>query len=137
MDTGLEKVVAAETVLSDVDGEGGRLVIRGVPVEELAQSARFCDAAQLLWAGFFAGVPDAGALHAALGQARRAAFARLCAPPPGLNAMESLHFGLSAIPDGDDLHTALLVTSSICVFTAAQARIKQGLAPIEPDEDLS
>jgi citrate synthase len=32
MDSGLENVVAAETILSDVDGQNGRLVIRGWPV---------------------------------------------------------------------------------------------------------
>ena len=37
MDSGLENIVAAETVLSDVDGQAGRLIIRGLPVETLAR----------------------------------------------------------------------------------------------------
>ena len=36
MDAGLEKIVAAETVLSDVQGAEGRLIIRGQDVEALA-----------------------------------------------------------------------------------------------------
>ena len=35
MNPGLDDVIAAETVLSHVDGEGGRLVVRGFELEEL------------------------------------------------------------------------------------------------------
>lgn len=49
MDSGLENIVAAETVLSDVDGQNGRLIIRGWPVEMLAASMAFEDVAHLLW----------------------------------------------------------------------------------------
>ena len=39
MKNGLEDVIAAETQLSDVDGEAGRLVIRGVSLEHLVDDA--------------------------------------------------------------------------------------------------
>ena len=68
MDSGLENVVAAETVLSDVDGQNGRLVIRGWPVQLLAASMAYEDAAHLLWQGFFDDLPDAQALGARLGR---------------------------------------------------------------------
>ena len=55
---GLDDVVAAETVLSDVDGAAGRLVIRGHAVEELARGATFEDLAALLFDGFFDDLPD-------------------------------------------------------------------------------
>ena len=35
MNTGLEDVVAAQTVLSDVDGANGRLIVRGVSLDDL------------------------------------------------------------------------------------------------------
>ena len=35
MKSGLEDVVAAETVLSDVDGKNGRLIVRGVSLDDL------------------------------------------------------------------------------------------------------
>ena len=38
---GLDGVVAASTRVSEVDGEAGRLLLAGYPVEELAPSARF------------------------------------------------------------------------------------------------
>ena len=50
---GLENIVAAETVLSEVDGQAGRLVIRGYSVEELAGQVSYEIAAHLLLDGFF------------------------------------------------------------------------------------
>jgi citrate synthase len=47
---GLEDVVVAETDLSLVDGEGGRLVVRGHSIETLA-TRRFEDICGLLWDG--------------------------------------------------------------------------------------
>ena len=46
---GLEGVVAAETRLSEVDGENGELIIAGFPVEELANRATFEETVYLLW----------------------------------------------------------------------------------------
>ena len=36
MSDGLEGVIAADTVLSEVDGDAGRLVIRGYSLDDLA-----------------------------------------------------------------------------------------------------
>ncbi|MBC7669101.1 MAG: citrate synthase/methylcitrate synthase, partial [Gemmatimonadaceae bacterium] len=47
MSEGLEGVIAAHTVLSDVDGQAGRLTIRGYAVEDLAHRATFEDVAHL------------------------------------------------------------------------------------------
>ncbi|MFO0652736.1 MAG: citrate synthase/methylcitrate synthase, partial [Polyangiales bacterium] len=46
---GLDGVVVADTLLSDVDGERGRLVIAGRDVESLAFTATFEDLAARLW----------------------------------------------------------------------------------------
>ena len=48
---GLEGVVAAETTLSQVDGQNGRLVIAGYPLEEIAARATFEEVCYLLWYG--------------------------------------------------------------------------------------
>ena len=53
MSNGLDGVVAAETVLSHVDGSAGRLVIRGHDVEELASGMPYDAVIGLLWDGFF------------------------------------------------------------------------------------
>ena len=46
--SGLEGVIAAETALSMVDGEGGQLIIAGFAVEELAPNATFDETVRLL-----------------------------------------------------------------------------------------
>jgi citrate synthase len=46
--SGLDGVIVAKTGLSDVDGESGRLVIRGRHVEDLAEHATFEDVCALL-----------------------------------------------------------------------------------------
>src|SRR5687768_16060372 len=56
---GMEDVVAAETRLSGVDGEGGELTIAGFPVEELAGRASFEEVVYLLWNDE---LPDTGRL---------------------------------------------------------------------------
>src|SRR5574343_496256 len=46
---GLEGVVAAQTSLSDVDGENGRLLYRGIPIGELVEKSNFEEVTYLLW----------------------------------------------------------------------------------------
>ena len=65
--SGLDDVVAAETVLSEVDGQAGRLIVRGFDLEELAGRRSFEDALALLWKGFAAAPADEGAVRSALG----------------------------------------------------------------------
>ena len=139
MSEGLEGVIAARTVLSDVDGAAGRLVIRGYSLDQLAGRTRFAEAAHLLLDGFFEDLPNAAALEARLGRARLDAFDRMMATgglPAGLNAIEAVRALLARLNDGDDLKTALLLLASPAVFTAAVARARQGLAPIRPDPKL-
>lgn len=137
MDAGLENVIAAETVLSDVDGEAGRLVIRGHDLAELAGRASYEEVLHLLWDGFFKDLPARALMREALGAARVRAFARLPALPKDLGAVEQLRIGLAHQPDGDALNIALDLVATGAVHTAAIARLRQGLAPIAPDASLS
>src|SRR5580704_5837569 len=79
MSDGLEGVIAAETVLSEVDGEAGRLVIRGCSLDQLSGHATFEEVVHLLFDGFFDDLPDQAALTAALGRARVEVFAHVAA----------------------------------------------------------
>ena len=138
MSDGLEGVVAAHTVLSDVDGARGRLVIRGYAVEELSGAARFEDAAHLLFDGFFEDAPSD--LAPALGEARVRAFAEVAALDEGLarrDPVEAMRALLARLPDGDDLPTALLLLAAPAVFTPAVLRVASGEAPVAPDAALS
>ena len=137
---GLEGVVAARTVLSEVDGAAGRLVIRGHQLDEIARHWRYEDAVALLFQGFFDTLPGAAGLSAALGCARREAFERL---PPNDDAVlrklppiEAVRALLARLPDGDDLATALRLVAAPAVYTAAVMRWRLGAQALVPDETL-
>jgi citrate synthase len=136
---GLENVVAAETSLSDVDGLGGRLVIRGHRVEDIAGRLSYEDAAHLLLQGMFDDLPDAGVLARRLGEARVAVSAELKALDAGLLGLtpfETLRALTARLADGDDLGVALLLMAAPAVFTPAIVRASQGLEPVAPDPRL-
>ncbi|HJV42882.1 citrate synthase/methylcitrate synthase [Caulobacter sp.] len=138
MSEGLEGVVAARTVLSDVDGARGRLVIRGYAVEDLAGRTRYEEAAHLLFDGFFEDAPSD--LAPALGEARVRAFAEVAALDEGLarrDPVEAMRALLARLPDGDDLATALLLIAAPAVFTPAVLRVAKGESPVAPDPALS
>ena len=71
MISGLDDVVVAETVLSDVDGQAGRLVIRGHSLDELVGHASFECVLGLLWGGFFKELPAREALDISQPPGRR------------------------------------------------------------------
>ncbi|MEO0551218.1 MAG: citrate synthase/methylcitrate synthase [Pseudomonadota bacterium] len=140
MDAGLEGVVAARTILSDVDGQAGRLIIRGHRVEDLAANASFESVIQLLWSGFFDRLPEVDALQRQLAAARTEAFMRLQPVFPVMaeqTPMEAVRTALAVGKDGDDLATAFSALAMTLVGTAAAARLQQGLLPIAPDPALT
>jgi len=79
--TGLDGVVVAQTALSEVDGEAGRLIVRGFAIEELAGRVSFEEMARLLWEGLAPGQPTAPGEPA--GPAAGQATARRTASPSG------------------------------------------------------
>ena len=140
---GLDGVVVAETRLSLVDGERGRLIVRGHDVETLARTKRFEDVAALLWTG---ALPDAAA-HASLarelGEARVRAFALLpvlgeaLAAPDAMEALRGAAASLRAAPRESAHALRLRITGALAVFAAAWARSSAGRAPVAPDPALS
>lgn len=139
MDAGLEKIVAAETVLSDVDGANGRLIIRGYEVADLAARFSYEQAAALLWDGFFEPGRDAAALARDLGAARVAAYQRLKADLPRLATLgdvEGLRAALALSPDGSDIVAAMDLAAVTAVATAAIARLRARKPMLEPDAKL-
>jgi citrate synthase len=140
-DDGLEGVVAARTVLSEVDGAAGRLVIRGHSLDDMARHWRYEDAVALLFQGFFDSLPDAAGLRAALGRARCEAFERLQPMDDALMLhklppIEAVRALLARLPDGDDLATALRLVAAPAVYTAAVMRWRLGAEALAPDETL-
>lgn len=138
---GLEGVVVAETRLSDVDGERGRLVIRGYDVEDLAERADFEAACALLWNGALPEPAVHERLRAVLGSARVAAFGKLPRLGDALDAedgMEALRAALGHLRAHGHDRPALRVelTAAVAVFAAAWARRRRGAAPVAPDPSL-
>lgn len=136
MSAGLDGIIAAETVMSHVDGQAGRLVLRGLEVERAAQSLDFEGVTALLWQGFhpLGGRPEE--LRAAIGRARVTVAARLPSLLPatrGLSPVEALRLMLSALPDGEPAADVVTVVAAVPVFTAAHLRQTRDLAPVMPD----
>ena len=138
MSDGLEDVVAAHTVMSDVDGAAGRLIIRGRSLDDLAGRVTFEEVTRLLWDGFFDHLP--ADLAGPLAAARAEVFAEVSAMDTGILALspiEAMRALTARLSDGDDLATALRLLAAPAVFTAAVVRGQAGEAPIAPDTSLS
>src|SRR3990167_1561659 len=137
MSDGLEGVIAANTVLSDVDGLAGRLIIRGYSLDDLAGRTRFEDVAHLLFDGFFDDMP--ADLARALGEARAAVFAETAALDArllALNPVEAMRALWARLADGDDLDTAFRLLAAPAVFTPAVVRAQAGQSLVPPDPAL-
>ncbi|MEW6732509.1 MAG: citrate synthase/methylcitrate synthase [Acidobacteriota bacterium] len=140
MNDGLAGVVAAETILSEVDGERGQLIIRGYRLDELAGKVSFEAATALLWQDLAPTPTTLETVSEALGQARLKVFQHLPVIIPriaGLNPTEALRAALASLSDRDETPHHYLVSAAIPVFIAAIARIQQGETVIEPDKNLS
>jgi len=134
MKSGLEDVVAAETVLSDVDGQAGRLVIRGHSLDDLVRRTSYEDVVKLLWTGFFVDLPED--LGRSLGRAREEVFEHLASADAdlfGQSSFDAVRAVLARLPDGNDLETALRLVAAPAVLTAGILRLQRDLAPIAPD----
>jgi len=139
MTSGLEGIVVAQTILSEVDGVQGRLIVRGHSIEELTGNLTFEAMAALLWQGLSNRAESETQLRQSLGSARVAAYQALEAIFPAtarLSEIEGLRLGLSALSDDSALPHHLLLTAAVPLLLAATSRIKAGLAPLSPDPEL-
>jgi citrate synthase len=133
--SGLDGIIAAETALSDVDGERGRLTIRGYSVEELVERATFEDVCGLMWNGAWPSSDEHTAIAAALADARASAFTLL--PDIGTalessDSMEALRTAVGHLRAGDPTVDRFRLTGAIGVFAAAWARGQRHLRPVPP-----
>lgn len=140
MKNGLEDVVAAETRLSDVDGEAGRLVIRGVSLDRLVERATYEDTAALLLGGLLDRPVTADDLKTRLGRMRAEVFAHVQAADealldlPAVDAMRAL---IARLPDSEDFETVLRLLAAPAVFLPALLRLQKGEIPVAPSPSLS
>lgn len=140
MKNGLEDVIAAETQLSDVDGEAGRLIIRGVSLDDLVANSTYESTATLLLDGMMPEALTEEELRQRLGLARQEVFAHVAAADnqilalPPVDAVRAL---LAGLQDGDGVDTAVRLMAAPAVFLPAVLRLQQGKQAIEPDAALS
>lgn len=143
INSGLEGVVVAETVLSDVDGERGRLVIRGYEAETLAESLSFEETCFLLWVGTMPHGEEKVAIRRKFGVSRKAAFEVLSqyAPLAAMHgdAMDGLRTYMSMFSGNVDssVDEYVRLSAAVAVFVGNWIRLRASEALIPPDETLS
>jgi citrate synthase len=140
VDSGLDGVIVADTVMSEVDGEEGRLVVRGHALQELVATRGYEGVAALLWEDYGEGGGSEAAVREGLAAARLRAFAdvpRLLVAAEGLTPVEGLRVGLGMLPDSDPLPHHHLVCGAMPVFLAALLNARKGLSAIAPDPSLT
>ncbi|HXU10230.1 MAG TPA: citrate synthase [Blastocatellia bacterium] len=147
---GLEGIVAAESRLSDVNGEEGKLIYAGYDIHDLAEHATYEEVVYLLWHGK---LPTRAALAELKEQLN--AEAGLPSPiqtlisslPKNANPMDVLRTIVSALsfydPDGADnseeanTRKAIRLTAKFPTIVTTFQRVRSGLPPVEPRKDLS
>ena len=150
---GLEGVLVAESALSHVDGQEGRLIYRGYPIEDLARGASYEEVLYLLWHGHLPTRSERDEFVEALA-ADRAIDDRILSVVRELaaldaNSMAAIRTAVSYLaatdPDGPDtdpqdaevtLRKGRRITAKLPTILAAFARLREGKEPIEPRDDL-
>jgi citrate synthase len=146
---GLEGVVVAESEISYVDGQEGRLVYRGYAIEDLAGNSSFEETTQLLLDGDLPGAAALRSFERELAGERALDVETLAAVrrfPPGADPMSALRTGVSLLglsdPDRGDggpeavRRKAIRLIARIPTLIAAFDRARRGSDPLAPREDL-
>ena len=147
---GLRGVTVADTKISFIDGEKGILIYRGYRIEELAENATFPEVAYLLLNGSLPGQSQLADFEARIRISRKL--------PPYLHdsfkgwpkkakPMDVVQAAvpLLAMADPDlaeesreaNIQMAIRLIARLPALVAAWHRIRQGLDPLPPDDELS
>jgi citrate synthase len=137
MDSGLEGLIAAETVLSHSNGAQGILWVRGHTLAGLVAGFGYEGAVGLLWEGFAGDGLNRESIRARLGAARVTAFAGLGQWLDRAGArpiVEGVRLALANLPDAAD-PAEILATLPVAI--GALLRQRQGAPPLPPDPALA
>ncbi len=140
MSNGLDGVVVAETRLSHIDGERGRLIVRGFDIESLAKRASFEDLCVLLWTGSLPSADERAEMSRELGAGRVEAFRSCEALGDALSApaaMDALRAAVGHVPDSaDPERQRTRLVAAVAVYAAGWWRTQQGLPLVAPNPEL-
>lgn len=147
---GLEGIVAAESRLSDVNGEEGKLIYAGYDIHDLAEHATYEEIVFLLWNGRLPTRSELNELKDQLnGETSLPSPIKvlISSIPKNANPMDVLRTIVSALsfydPDGPDnseeanARKAIRLTAKFPTIVTTFQRVRNGLQPVEPRKDLS
>jgi citrate synthase len=147
---GLEGVVAAQSSISDVNGQEGRLIYWGYDIHDLAEHASFEEVTYLLWNGQLPAPAQLEELKTQLSREARLPaeiqqFMRSI--PKAASPMDMLRTVVSALalydPEAADMsreanvRKAIKLTAKFPTIVTTFERLRNGSEPVEPREDLS
>ncbi len=147
---GLEGIVAAESRISDVNGDEGKLIYAGYDIHDLAEHSTFEEVVYLLWHGELPSRTALEELKHQLGNETGLPTpiqVLISSIPKSANPMDMLRTVVSALsfydPDLDDmspeanLRKAIRLTAKFPTIVTTFQRVRNGLQPVEPRKDLS
>ncbi len=147
---GLEGVVAAATYIAEVDGEKGKLTLRGYDVSELSGKVEFEEVCYLLWYGMLPNAEQLDSLRAEMRAARELpapVMEALHSLSPHAHGMDILRMGASMLSIGDatinslDLEDcrkrAARLQAQMPALVAHSYRLGKGLPIVEPKPEHS
>jgi len=147
---GLEGVVFAETTLSKIDGQKGELSYCGYDIQDLAEQATYEEVAFLLW---YQRLPSQAELEMLKGWMRtnrllpKTVWGIMHSLPEGATSMEALRTIISTLSmfdkackheevGGSSMCRSVSLTGKMPTIVTSFDRLRRGLPPIEPREDL-
>lgn len=146
--TGLRGVTVADSKISFIDPEKGVLIYRGYRIEELADKSNFMETAYLLINGRLPDAEEAARFTADITQSRRVPpfiFDAMKKWPKDAKPMDVLQAAVPLLAMIDEhpsdkrdemVACAIGLIARLPVLTAGWHRIRQGLDPLSPNEDM-
>jgi len=147
---GLEGITAAESAISKVDGQAGRLIYRGYEIKDLAENASFEEVAHLVWTGKLPtrseldSVKRELAAHRPLTERMSHVLSELPASSPPMSTLRTCVSIMGMMdpraesPEPEvNLDMVQDLTAQAASIVASVHRIRRGLPPVRPEPGLS
>jgi citrate synthase len=137
MNNGLEGVVAADTVLSYVNGNDGTLWVRGHNLEDLVKNHGFEGTVAIVWEGFSGEGLTRAKIQSEFGLARERAFAHISNwidSASGRPILEGVRIALAALSESSEPSE---IVAALPIAIAALVRVRDGKRPVKPDPVLT